>query len=143
MKIEKIIAISGKPGLYEIKSQTKGRIIVESLLDKKRLPINALHNISALSDISIYTFEEEVPLRDVFMNIYKKEAGEKTIDHKSNKEELLQYFSEVLPNYDDERVYASNIKKVIQWYNSLIDAGFDFSSLEEIEEKEEEEEEKK
>jgi len=136
MKIEKIIAISGKPGLYEIKSQTKGRIIVESLLDKKRMPINTLHNISALSDISIYTIEEEVPLRDVFMNIHKKEAGKKAIDHKSKKEDLLEYFSEVLPDYDDERVYASNIKKVIQWYNSLIDLGFDFSSLEEKKEEE-------
>ncbi len=138
MKIEKIVAISGKPGLFEIKSQAKGRIIVESLLDKKRLPINALHNISALSDIAIYTEEEEVPLRDVFINIHKKEAGKKAIDHKSKKEDLLEYFSEVLPNYDDERVYASNIKKIIHWYNSLIDSGFDFSSLKEIEEKKEE-----
>jgi hypothetical protein len=139
MKIEKIISISGKPGLYEIKSQTKGRIIVESLLDKKRIPVNALNNISALSDIAIYTYEEEVPLKEVFLNIYKKEEGKKSIDHKCKKEELLNYFSEVLPDYDDERVYASNIKKVIQWYNSLIDSKFDFSSLEEIDEKKKEE----
>jgi len=137
MKIDKIIAISGKPGLYEIKSQTKGRIIAESLIDKKRLPINALHNISALSDIAIYTIDEEVPLRDVFFSIYKKEEGEKALDHKSNKTELLNYFSEVLPNYDDERVYASNIKKIIQWYNSLQESGFDFNSLEEKEEEKE------
>lgn len=139
MKIEKIIAISGKPGLYEIKSQTKGRIIAESLIDKKRLPINALHNISALSDIAIYTFDEEVPLREVFLNIYKKEDGKKALDHKSNKEDLIAYFSEVLPDYDDERVYASNIKKIIQWYNSLVDSGFDFLSLEEKEDEKKEE----
>ena len=139
MKIEKIIAISGKPGLYEIKSQTKGRIIAESLIDKKRLPINALHNISALSDIAIYTLEEEVPLREVFLNIYKKEDGKKALDHKSKKEDLIAYFSEVLPDYDDERVYASNIKKIIQWYNSLADSEFDFLSLEEKEEEKKEE----
>lgn len=131
MKIEKIIAISGKPGLYEIKSQTKGGVIVESLLDKRRFPVNSLHNLSTLSDIAIYTLEEEKPLKDVFAAIYKKEEGKKAIDHKSNKQELLDYFSEVLPDYDDERVYASNIKKVIQWYNTLIDAKFDFTSLEE------------
>jgi hypothetical protein len=139
MKIEKIIAITGKPGLYEIKSQTKGGVIVESLLDKKRFPVNSLHNLSTLSDIAIYTHEEEKPLKDVFLDIYKKEDGKKAIDPKSSKQELLDYFSEVLPDYDDERVYASNIKKVIQWYNTLIDAKFDFSSLEEeAEEKEEE-----
>jgi len=139
MKIEKIIAISGKPGLYEIKSQTKGRIIAESLIDKKRLPINALHNISALSDIAIYTLEEEVPLREVFLNIFKKEDGKKALDHKSKKEDLIAYFSEVLPDYDDERVYASNIKKIIQWYNSLADSEFDFLSLEEKEDEKKEE----
>ncbi len=139
MKIEKIIAISGKPGLYEVKSQTKGGVIVESLQDKKRFPVNSLHTISTLSDIAIYTYEEEVPLKEVFFNIFKKEEGNKAIDHKSSKQDLLHYFSEILPNYDDERVYASNIKKVIQWYNSLIDSGFDFSSIEEEinEEKEE------
>ena len=131
MKIEKIIAISGKPGLYEIKSQTKGGVIVESLLDKKRFPVNSMHNLSTLSDIAIYTYDEEKPLIDVFLDIYKKEEGKKAIDHKSSKQELLDYFSEVLPDYDDERVYASNIKKVIQWYNTLIDVQFDFSSLEE------------
>lgn len=139
MKIEKIIAISGKPGLYEIKSQTKGGVIVESLLDKKRFPVNSLHNLSTLSDIAIYTLEEEKPLKDVFVDIYKKEEGKKAIDHKSSKQELLDYFNEVLPDYDDERVYASNIKKVIQWYNTLIDAKFDFTSLEEESEEKEEE----
>lgn len=137
MKIDKIIAISSKPGLYEIKSQTKGGIIVESLQDKKRFPVNSVHNISALSDIAIYTYEEEVPLKNVFFNIFKKEEGNKAIDHKSKKEELLNYFSEVLPDYDEERVYPSNIKKVLQWYNALVDAKFDFASLEEEEDAEE------
>ena len=138
MKIDKIIAISSKPGLYEIKSQTKGGVIVESLQDKKRFSVNSVHNISTLSDIAIYTYEEEVPLKDVFFNIFKKEEGQKAIDHKSKKEELLNYFSEVLPDYDEERVYPSNIKKVLQWYNALVDAKFDFASLEEKEEANEE-----
>ncbi len=129
MKIEKIIAITGKPGLYEIKSQTKGGVIVESLLDNKRFPVNSIHNISALSDIAIYTHEEEIPLKNVLFNIFKKENGAKSIDHRSKKEELLSYFSEVLPNYDDERVYPSNIKKVLQWYNALVDAKFNFEDL--------------
>jgi len=139
MKIEKIIAIGGKPGLFEIKSQTKGGVIVESLQDQKRFPVNSVHNISALSDIAIYTYEEEIPLKEVLFNIYKKENGAKSIDHKSKKEVLLAYFSEVLPNYDDERVYPSNIKKVLQWYNTLVDAKFDFEGLEEAEDKEDDE----
>ncbi|MCK5638974.1 MAG: DUF5606 domain-containing protein, partial [Flavobacteriaceae bacterium] len=138
MKIDKIIAISGKPGLYEIINQTKGGIIVESLQDKKRFPINSIHNVSTLSDIAIYTDEEEKPLKELFLDIYKKEDGKKSIDHKAGKEELISYFSEVLPNYDDERVYPSNIKKVIQWYNSLLDSDFDFKSLEEKEDEDEE-----
>ena len=137
MKLEKIIAISGKPGLYKIVSQTKGGIIVESLQDKKRFPVNSINNVSSLSDIAIYTDEDEKPLKEIFLDIYKKEDGKKSLDHKSAKEDLLSYFSEVLPNYDEERVYSSNIKKVIQWYNSLIDSDFDFNSLEEKEDTEE------
>ncbi|MEN8187747.1 MAG: DUF5606 domain-containing protein [Bacteroidota bacterium] len=135
MKIDKIVSVSGKPGLYEIISQSKNSVIVESLQDKKRLPIHSLHNISALSDIAIYTYEEEVSLKEVFLNIFNKEEGKKTIDPKSNKQQLLDYFGEILPNFDDERVYPSNIKKVLQWYNTLVDSNFDFPSLEEKEEK--------
>ena len=134
MELEKIIAISGKPGLYEIKSQTKGGVIVESLIDKKRFPVNSVHNISTLSNIAIYTFEGEKPLSEVFTEIHKVENGKKSINPKSSKDDLISYFSKVLPDYDDERVYVSNIKKVIQWYNTLIDVNFDFSSLKEEEE---------
>ncbi len=129
MKLEKVIAISGKPGLYEIISQSKSGIIVESLTDKKRFPVNSLHNISTLNDIAIYTYEAEVPLKKVFLNIHEKEDGKNSIDPKSGKNELLAYFSEVLPNYDEERVYASNIKKVLSWYNALVASNFDFKSL--------------
>lgn len=141
MKLEKVIAISGKPGLYQIISQSKSGVIVESLTDKKRIPVNNLNNISTLNDIAIYTYEEEVPLKMVFLSIHEKEAGKKSIDSKSDKAELLAYFSAVLPEYDQERVYASNIKKVISWYNALVDAEFDFSSIKEALDEEAKEEE--
>ena len=134
MSLEKIIAISGKPGLYEIISRTKSGVIVESLSEKKRFPVNSLHQISTLNDIAIYTLEEEVPLRQVFLNISAKEGGKAALDPKSDKKELLDYFGEVLPNYDEERVYPSNIKKVLSWYNALVASEFDFAGLQEEEE---------
>lgn len=96
-----------------------------------------MHNISTLNDIAIYTYEAEVPLREVFLNIFQKEEGKKSIDPKSSKNDLLSYFGEVLPGFDDERVYASNIKKVLSWYNALVDADFDFATIE-VETEEEE-----
>lgn len=129
MKLEKVIAISGKPGLFEIISQSKSGIIVESLSDKKRFPVNSLHNISTLNDIAIYTYETEVPLKEVFFNVFEKEEGKESIDPKSSKNDLLNYFGEVLPGYDEERVYASNIKKILSWYNALVKAGFDFKAM--------------
>lgn len=137
MKIEKIVAITGKPGLYLIISQGKNNLIVESLEDKKRVPVASLQNISAISDIAIYTHDEEVPLKQVFLTMFEKEKGGKSIDPKSDKKELLSYFGEVLPNFDEERVYPSNIKKVLLWYNLLVEAGFDFNSLKQEEAKEE------
>ncbi|MBL4744934.1 MAG: DUF5606 domain-containing protein [Flavobacteriaceae bacterium] len=136
MDLKKIVAVSGKPGLYEIKAQSKGGIIVESLLDGKRFPITVTHNVSVLNDIAIYTYEEEVPLREIFKTIFEKEQGATTITHKSSSKELTTYFSEILPNYDAERVYASNIKKVIQWYNLLSGKNFDFTAV--VEEENEE-----
>ena len=133
MSLEKIIAISGKPGLYEIISKTKSGLIVEALADGKRFPVNGLHNISTLNDIAIYTYEEEVPLREVFLKIHEKESGQPAIDPKSDKDTLLSYFGEVLPEFDAERVYASNVKKVLAWYNSLVDSEFDFEGMKEEE----------
>ena len=129
MKLEKVIAITGKPGLYQIISQSKSGVIVESLSDKKRFPVNSLHNVSTLNDIAIYTYETEVPLKAVFFNIFEKEEGKESIDPKSSKNDLLAYFSEVLPGYDEERVYASNIKKILTWYNALVQAEYDFSAI--------------
>ena len=139
MSLEKIVAVSGKPGLFKIISQSKGGLIVESLIDNKKIPINAIHNVSVLNDIAIYTYEEEVPLRTVLKTIAEKHANKEAISHKESNANLTSFFSEVLPNYDEERVYTSNIKKVVQWYNLLAKAEFDFSSIKEEKESDEEE----
>lgn len=132
MSLDKILAIGGKPGLYKLVTQTRTGFVAESLLDNKRITVGMRSNVSILSEIAIYTLEEELPLREVFLKIQEKENGEKTsIGHKEEKIKLEEYFFEVLPDYDEDRVYASDIKKVIQWYNILHDNGItDFSSTE-------------
>lgn len=125
MKIEKILAISGKPGLFHLESQTRTGFLATSLLDGKRISVGIRNNVSLLSEIAIYTLEKEVPLAEVFKNIKEKENNGKTaISHKSDDATLEEYFFSVLPNYDEDRVYASDIKKVIQWYNLLLEKGF-------------------
>lgn len=136
MELKDIVAINGKPGLFEIKAQSKGGIIVQSLLDDKKFPITAMHNISALNEISIFTYEDEVPLRIIFKTIGEKEQGKETISHKESGKVLTSYFREILPNFDEERVYTSNIKKVLQWYNLLASKNFDFTAIQEEETKE-------
>ena len=113
------MAISGKPGLYELKTQTRTGFLAQSLADGKTLSVSARHNVSLLSEIAIYTLSEEVHLAEVFEKISNKENGGEAISHKSSKDELEAYFFEVLPDYDEDRVYASDIKKVVQWYNLL------------------------
>ena len=140
MSLEKVIAISGKPGLFEIISRTKSGLIVESMADGKRFPVNSVHNVSTLNDIAIYTYEEEVPLKQVFTNIHEREDGKSSIDPKSDKQTLLSFFGEVLPGFNEERVYPSNIKKVVSWYNTLVESGFDFETLKEAEDEKENEE---
>ncbi|WP_417887221.1 DUF5606 domain-containing protein [Zunongwangia sp.] len=132
MKLDKILAISGKPGLYELSAQTRGGFIAKSILDGKKMAVNMRHNVSILSEIAIYTYTEEVPLGQVLQNIKEKEDGGEAISHKSSKNELESYFAEVLPEYDVDRVYISDIKKIIQWYNLLVKNGItDFSKSEE------------
>jgi uncharacterized protein DUF6852/uncharacterized protein DUF5606 len=138
MDLKDIVAVNGKPGLYEIKAQSKGGIIVESLIDSKKFPITVTHNISALNEIAIYTYEEEIPLRIIFKTISEKEHGKEAINPKENGKVLTSYFREILPNFDEERVYTSNIKKVLQWYNLLASKNFDFASIKEEEEENEE-----
>jgi len=114
-----ILAISGHPGLYKMISESKNSIIVESLDSGKRMPAYSTSKISALEDIAIYTENEDVPLQDVFKAVYEKEDGGEAMSHKSSANELKTYFEEVLPEYDKDRVYVSDIKKVLQWYNIL------------------------
>ena len=124
MSLEKILSIGGKPGLFQLLTQTRSGFVAESLLDKKRITVNAQSNVSVLSEIAIYTLEEEIPLGVVFEKIQLKEKGGKTsVGHKDDKLKLEEYFFEILPDYDEDRVYASDIKKVIQWYNILHDQG--------------------
>lgn len=120
MGLDKILSISGKPGLFKIITQTRGGFVAESLIDKKKITVNMQSNVSVLSEIAIYTLNEELPLRDVFKKIKEKENGQPTsISHKDSKDVLEEYFFEVLPDYDEDRVYPSDIKKVLQWYNLL------------------------
>ena len=135
IKLKDILSISGKGGLYKYVAQARNGVVVESLEDKKRHVEPATARVSSLEDIAIFTHEEEVPLADIFMMIHEKHAGGEAISHKSSEEELKTSFVELVPDYDDERVYLSDIRKVFQWYNQL-----HAHQLLEIVEKEEEEE---
>jgi hypothetical protein len=123
MNLKGIIAISGRSGLYKVVAQGKNNLIVESLEDRKRFPAYAADRISALEDISIYTYDEDVALRDIYRTIFDKENGGEAPSHKESKTVLENYLLEVLPNYDQERVYFSDIKKLFQWYNLMHKAG--------------------
>ena len=130
MEFNKIIAVTGKPGLFQVISQSKSAIIVSALTDDKRVAISATQNVSLLENIAIYTYEEDIPLLKVFKAMFEKTEGKETISHKESSKKLEAFFAEVLPDYDAERVYTSNIKKVIQWFNLLVKAGMDFSKIE-------------
>ncbi len=120
MSLDKVISISGKSGLYKLITQTRGGFVAESLVDNKRISVSVQNNVSVLSEIAIYTLTEEVPLRKVLQSIMDKENGELTsVKPIDSKDKLEEYFFDVLPDYDEDRVYASDIKKVIQWYNLL------------------------
>jgi len=121
MDLTEILSISGKPGLYKMLSHTKNGMLVESLDDKKRFPVFAHEKVSSLEEISIFTEEEDIPLKEVFKKIFELLEGGKALSHKSPGEELKDFFDDAIPDYDKERVYVSDIKKVIQWYNILHD----------------------
>ncbi|MGV4413766.1 DUF5606 family protein [Chryseobacterium sp. T1] len=124
MQLEKIISISGKPGLFKLVSQLRNGFIVEDITTKKKASISNSSQVSLLDNIAMFTFDKEVPLFDVFETIAKKYEYKPTISHKSSSDELKDFMSESLPNYDVERVYESDIKKLAQWYNLLQKAGY-------------------
>lgn len=137
--LKKILSISGKPGLFKLVSTSKTITLVESLIDQKRLPIYPQEKIVSLGEIAIYTSEDEVPLKDVFAKIKEKENGEKISEEiKSSNNTMFSYFETILPTYDKEKVYASDVKKMINWYNLLIENNIDFETEEEEETKDEE-----
>ena len=120
MSLDKILSISGKPGLYKVIAQTRNGFVAESLIDNKKVNVTIHSNVSILSEIAVYTLTEELPLREVLKKIKDKENSQPTtISHKDSKDTLEEYFFEVLPDYDEDRVYASDIKKIVQWYNLL------------------------
>jgi hypothetical protein len=123
MNIEGIINVSGKPGLHKIVSQGKNSVIVESLTDGKKMPVYSHSAANSLEEIGIYTYDDTIPLVDVFTNIAKKEDCKVCISHKASKIELENYFREIIEDYDEDRVYISDIKKVFQWYNALHSSG--------------------
>jgi len=123
MELEGIISIGGKPGLYKVVTKRKSELIVESIADGKKHFIYALDRVSALEDISIYTDAEDIPLTDVYEKLYEIENGKQSIAHKSDPKLLKAKMIEILPDYDQDRVYNSDLKKLFQWYNALIGAG--------------------
>ncbi|NVK27137.1 MAG: DUF5606 domain-containing protein [Flavobacteriia bacterium] len=138
MNLEGILAIGGKPGLYNLVAQSRGGVIVEHLTTNKRLSIGAQAQVSALQDIAIFTWDEEKPLAEIFQAMMDKHEGEKSISPKSSNRELEEYFLEILPDYDTDRVYPSDIKKVVSWYNMLHETGHLTMEAPEEEAKEEE-----
>lgn len=133
---ERILTISGKPGLYRLLSSGRNMFVVEVVdASKKRMPVHGTDKVVMLDDIAIYTDTEELPLRNVFAKIYEKENGVLPFDLKlSTPEEMLEYFEGVLPDYDRERVYLTHIKKMFQWYNILVANGIsDFVADEQAE----------
>lgn len=140
--LKTILSISGKPGLFKLISQAKNIIFVESISDHKRIPVHSRDKVVSLGDIAIYTTDEEVPLSTVMDAIKNKESGKSaSIPSNASADELRDYLGSVLPNFDRDRVYPSDIKKLITWYNLLINAGLDdfVEKAEETEEKKTEE----
>ncbi len=127
-----ILSISGQSGLFKLVAESKNNIIVESLDTQKRIPVYSTSKVSALEDIAIYTETSDVPLKDIFKAISEKEEGGSALSHKSSGNEMKKYFEEVVSDYDKDRVYVSDIKKVLQWYNMLQEKEMlDFTETEE------------
>lgn len=121
MDLSKILSIAGKGGLFKIVSQSKNAVIVESLIDQKRFPAFGHDKISSLEEISVYTTGEEMPLKEVFRTFFTKLEGKPGPDPKTDNKTLKQFFLEMVPGFDQERVYISDIKKMVSWYNLLLE----------------------
>ena len=124
MGLKDILAISGQPGLYKYVAQSMRGVIVESLLDGKRMNASVTSRVSALTEISMFTEGEDIALADVFTNIWNYTEGKEAISHKESADKIVAEFAKVLPEYDRERVHVSDIKKAVAWFNILVAAGF-------------------
>lgn len=124
MELKDILAISGQPGLYKYVAQSMRGVIVESLLDGKRMNASATSRVSALTEISMFTEGEDIALAEVFTRMYAYTEGKQAISHKESADKLKAEFEAVLPEYDKERVHVSDIKKAFSWFNILVGAGF-------------------
>ncbi len=120
MDLSKIMTVSGKPGLYKVVAQTRNGLIVESMQDGKRMPVFATDRSSALEDISVFTYEKDMPLKEVLWAIHQKHEGQEGPDPKSSPDTLKAAFEEVLPDYDKDRVHVSDMKKIFSWYRMLL-----------------------
>ena len=133
--LKTILSVSGKPGLYKLISNSKNMVIVESVVDGKKVPIHARDKVVSLGDISIYTETDDIPLKEILISIKNKENRAKaSISTGAKPEELKKYFQEILPDFDRDRVYPTDIKKIISWYNILTESGLDYETEEANEE---------
>ncbi len=132
MELQKILAISGQPGLWEFVAQSTSGVIVESLTDAHRMNVPASAKVSSMGEISLFLETRDEPISRVFEALYKHTGGRPTISHKADPEQLKALFKAVLPDYDRDRVHVSDMKKVVQWFNILVEKGMtDFSIKEE------------
>lgn len=122
--LKNIMAISGRQGLFNLITQTRTGILVESLNDKKRFTISAQQQVHALDEIAMYCHDGEKPLRELYENMEDALSGEKSVSHKAKNDEIIETFGEYVPNYDQDRVYISDMKKFFNWYNMLCEYGF-------------------
>lgn len=134
LKLKDILAIAGQPGLYKFVARSSNGVIVESLSDHKRMNATGTAKVSSMAEIAIYTYEEDMPINEVFTNLYNHTGGKPAISHKSEPQLLKALIAEVIPEYDRERVHVSDMKKVVMWYNALVEAGMTDFSIEEPEE---------
>jgi hypothetical protein len=135
MDLKDVISISGMSGLYKVVAQSKNGFIVESLADNKRMPINSSQPISSLVDISVFTKDEDMPLKNVFKKIQETDGEKLSVDPKGDQKALKDYFKKIVPTIDEERVYPSDMKKILTWYG-LLSGKIDFTAKEEEAEEE-------
>ena len=138
LKLKDILAIAGQPGLFKFVARSSNGVIVESLSDHKRMNATGTAKVSSMAEIAIYTYEEDMPINEVFTNLYNHTGGKAAISHKSEPQLLKALIAEVIPEYDRERVHVSDMKKVVMWFNALVEAGMTDFTIDEPEQEAEE-----